>query len=162
MKKNIDIHTGRVQNVVCDELGKAKNPGPHRRRRRRVPSEASDRAVAERRDALRVNVPMHGVVRRAPHPCHPADAKFQSSRIAWFVERPELRTDLDFWDTTTIAKMGALVGQGTALGCFAASGTVDGPSRSILMSAAIGQADAKRRCLAAGSELVLPSIGNCA
>ena len=88
------------------------------------------------------------VVRRWPpiHRCHPADAKFQSSR--W---NCELRNVLEFGDTT-IAKMGALVGQGSAaLGCFAAAGTVDGP-RSILMSAA------KRRCLAAGSELVLPSM----
>ena len=82
----------------------------------------------------------------------------------WLSDRNcELRNALEFGDNTTIAKVGALVGQGTAtLSSVAAAGTVDGPSRSILMAAAIDQADAKRRCLAAGSELVLPSMsGNC-
>ena len=71
----------------------------------------------------------------------------------------ELRNALEFGDTTTIAKVGALVGQGTAaMGSFAAAGSLDGASRSTLMSAVIDQAEAKRRCLVVGSDAHLPSV----
>ena len=70
----------------------------------------------------------------------------------WFSER-------NCADTTTIAKLGELVGQGTsAMGSIAATVSLDGASRSTLMSAVIDQAEAKRRCLAVGSGAQFPSV----
>ena len=124
--------------------------------------------LVRERDALRVNVPMHGVWSGDGPPSIDAIPPMPSSNLqelqGWLSDRNcELCNALEFGDNTTIAKVGALVGQGTAaMSSLAAAGTVDGPSRSILMAAAIDQADAKRRCLAAGSELVPPSMtGNC-
>ena len=49
----------------------------------------------------------------------PADANFQSSRVGRLVQRPKLRMRgaLEFGDTTTIAKVGASVGQAKRVGC---------------------------------------------
>ena len=54
------------------------------------------------------------------------------------------------------------MGQGTAaLSSFAVVGTLDGTSRSTLMSAVIDQADAKKLCIAVGSDAGVNSmIGN--
>ena len=64
----------------------------------------------------------------------------------------ELCNVLEFEDTTTIAIMGALVGQGTAvIVSLAVAGSLDGASRSTLMSAVIDQAETKGRFLVVGS-----------
>ena len=41
---------------------------------------------------------------------------------------------------------------------FAATGSLDGASRSTLMSAVIDKAEAKRRCFTVGSDAQLPSV----
>ena len=74
----------------------------------------------------------------------------------------ELRNALEFGDTAIIAKVGALVGHGTAaLTSFATVAPMEGTTRSTLMAALIDSADAKRRCLPADSSRAYPSsIGN--
>ena len=101
------------------------------------------------RDALRV--PMQGVWCADGPPC-----------VNAIVPISKLRNVLEFGDTTTIAKLGELVAQGTsAMGSFAATVSLDGTSRSTLMSAVIDQAEAKRRCLAVGSDApFLTVVGN--
>ena len=103
------------------------------------------RGLVRERGALRVNVPMQGLWSGDGHPSIDAIPPMPTSSNlpelqGWLSDQNcELHNALEFGDTT-IAK----VGQGTvALGCFVASGTLDGPSRSIfLMSAVIGGCEA--------------------
>ena len=105
--------------------------------------------LVRERDALRA--PMQGVWCADGPPSMDAIPPMPSTDLqelqGWLSERNcELRNALEFGDTTTIAKLGELVGQGTsAMG-------------STLMSAVIDQAEAKRRCLAVGSGAQIPSV----
>ena len=72
----------------------------------------------------------------------------------------ELRNALEFGDTTTIAKLGELVGQGTsAMASIAVTVSSDGASKSILMSAVIDQVEAKRCCLCSWIRCTVPISG---
>ena len=80
----------------------------------------------------------------------------------WISDRNyEMRNAL-FGDASSIAKIGTLLSQGAALlASLSRDERMDGKSRSSLMSSMIGEADAKRRCVAASSAIVLPSrVGN--
>ena len=60
----------------------------------------------------------------------------------------ELRNALEFGDTATVARVGALVAQGSAkMATFVPDVPMDGQAKSSLMSALIDQAKAKRRCI---------------
>ena len=127
------------------------------------PSEWCDGVAAENRGACprtRRSVPMQGVWCRRPpvRRRHPTNAK-RSPRAARVAQRTKLRIAQCFgvW-RHDLAKLGELVGQGTsAMGSFAATGSLDSTSTSTLMSAVVGQAEAKRRCLAVGSDAQFPS-----
>ena len=62
----------------------------------------------------------------------------------------ELRSALEFGDSATVARVGALVAQRSAQLASLVQGMQlvgDGEARSSLMAALIDQADAKRRCV---------------
>ena len=71
----------------------------------------------------------------------------------------ELRNALEFGDSATVARVGALVAQGSAQLASLVQGMQpvgDGQARSSLMAALIDQTDAKRRCV----EVVPSTLGN--
>ena len=70
---------------------------------------------------------------------------------AWLCCRNcELRNDLEFADAATMARVGALVAQGSAkMATFAQDVLMHGQGKSSMMAALIDQADAKRRCVEA-------------
>ena len=74
----------------------------------------------------------------------------------------ELRNALEFGDISTIARVGARVGQGTAaLTSFPSVAPMEGTTRSTMVAALVDSADAKRRCLPADSSRACPSsVGN--
>ena len=62
----------------------------------------------------------------------------------------ELRNAFNFGDSATVARVGALVAQGSAQLASLVQGmqpVCDGQARSSVMAALIDQADAKRRCV---------------
>ena len=68
----------------------------------------------------------------------------------------------NFGDTSTIVKVRALVDQGTAALSSFAVRTLDGTNRSTSMSAVIDQTEAKKGCIAVGSETEVNSmVGGC-
>ena len=70
----------------------------------------------------------------------------------WISDRNcELRNAMEFGDSSLMAKIGLLVGQGaTQLGSMG-DVPMEGQSKSSMMSSLFNAAEAKRRCIAAGS-----------
>ena len=106
--------------------------------------------------------------RRPSHPKLEAIPPMPPSNLQdlemWLSNRnSELRNALEFGDTAIIAKVGALVGQGTAaLTLFATVAPMEGTTRSTLM-ACVDRFSGReeRRCLPADSSRAYPSsIGN--
>ena len=71
----------------------------------------------------------------------------------WLSDRNcDLRNAMEFGDSSLMAKIGLLVGQGaTQLGQLGQDVSMLDHSKSSMMSSLIDTADAKRRCVAAGS-----------
>ena len=71
----------------------------------------------------------------------------------WLNDRNcDLRNAMEFGDSSLMAKIGLLVGQGaTQLGHLGQDVSMQDHSKSSMMSSLIDAADAKRRCVAAGS-----------
>ena len=70
----------------------------------------------------------------------------------WMCDRNcDLRNAMEFGDSSLISKIGGLVGQGAGqLEILSRDVSMDGRSKSSLMSSLIETADAKRRCVIAG------------